>query len=147
MHESLGVFDHYIAECLDRSQARTRLAPDRADLSVRRRFDQGANDDAARVAISAATGKLRHERYTGAGRDHLAQRFEAGGPKVLALMDGDAATYLQGLVAQAVTFLQQQQALVLKVRDTHRGRLSQSMMFGPVCGPFATANTAAKTIA
>ena len=51
------------------------------------------------------------------GNHHLAQGFQARGAKILGLADVDAAAYFQGLVAQAMTVLQQQQSLPLQVLD------------------------------
>ena len=88
---------------------------------------EGAHRHALGAAVGAARGQRRQQRHAGAGGDHLPQRLDAGGAKILLLVHAAAAADRERLVAQAVSVLEQQQRLAAEVLEAHLGARGQRM--------------------
>src|SRR6202022_3069539 len=64
------------------------------------------------------------------GDHHLPEGFEARGPEIFGLANVDTTAHFQGLVAEAVAVLQEQQSLALQVGYLDGGLGGERMVIG-----------------
>ena len=95
--------------------ARAGLAPHGADGARRRRLGETPDGQAALRSERRFHREFGQQGDAEAGDHHLAQGFETGRAKILGLADIDPAADFQGLIAQTVAVLQQQQGMAFQI--------------------------------
>src|ERR1700691_2735130 len=103
-----------LADGADRRGTGAALAPYRADAPARHRLREWPGGHAAHRPVGAASRERGQQRDTDTAGDHLPQRLDARGAEVLLLAHAAARADGQGLGAQAMSVLEQQQRFLVE---------------------------------